>query len=123
MLDELKYITLNGEKYPMAFTLNVMERVQEEYGSLQDWSEALEPNGSEPKIKDVIWTFKEFINEGIEIENEKTGENRPLVTHKQAGRLITNIKEVVEAMRDLTIKSAKSENPNAQTTQSQTNQQ
>lgn len=123
MLDELKYITLNGEKYPMAFSLNVMERVQEEYGSMQAWSEALQPSSGEPKIKDVIWTFKELINEGIEIENEKTGGDRQPITHKQAGRLITNIKEVTEKMTEIVTKSIKTGNPNAQTTQSQTNQQ
>lgn len=122
MIDKLNYIEVDGKKYPMAFSLNVMERVQEEYGSMQAWSETLQPSSGEPKIKDVIWTFKELINEGIEIENEKSGGDRQPITHKQAGRLITNIKEVTEKMTEIVTKSLKTENPNAQTTQSQTNQ-
>ena len=33
----------------------------------------------------------EAINEGIEIENEKTGEKRKAITSKKAGRILTEI--------------------------------
>lgn len=112
MLDTLKHITVNGQQYPIAFTLNVMEKIQEQYGNISAWSKALQPEeGQEPQIKDVIWTFKEFINEGIDIENENTGEKRPFLTHKQVGRLISQIgfKEINDIIQSLTIESTVTE--------------
>jgi len=100
MLNDIKHITIDNKEYPLAFTLNVMESVQEKYGSIEKWADKLEPKAyknketgemitPEPNIKDLIWTFKEFINEGIDIENEEKGENREMLTHKQVGRLLT----------------------------------
>jgi len=92
MIDKLKYITENGVDYPIAFTLIVMESIQDKYGSMDVWGNAIKPpDGKEPQIKDVIWTFKEFINEGIDIENEINGSDRKPITHKQAGRILSSI--------------------------------
>lgn len=130
MIDTMDYITItrNEEeiKYPIAFTLNVMEKVQEEYGSIDVWSETLQPKSGEPKIKDIIWTFQEFINEGIDIENESKNENREPLTHKQVGRLITYMggqKEANNIINKAVIKSTnKKKSPNVKTKQSQENQ-
>lgn len=124
MIDKLKHITVNEKKYPIAFTLNVMETVQEEYGSMEKWGEALDPQSGEPKIKDVIWTFREFLNEGIDIENEDSSEPKALLSHKQVGRLVSNfnMRELGEIVRDLTVESVSSgddDDPNEKTTQNQ----
>lgn len=123
MLDKLKHITVNDKEYPIAFTLNVMENVQEKYGSMDKWSKELQPeNGEEPKLKDVIWTFQEFLNEGIDIENEEKGEKRPFLTHKQVGRIISSVgmKEIGTLIRALTVESTNiGEEKNEMTTQSQ----
>ena len=111
MLDKLKHITANGVDYPIAFTLNVMELIQDKYGSMDAWGNALKPpKGEEPQIKDVIWTFKEFINEGIDIENE-TGGNRHSITHKQAGRILSSLgmNEAGSIIRNLTTQSVQTE--------------
>ena len=118
-MDKLKYLETNGKKYPMAFTLNVMENVQEAYGSINQWMETLVPSNEEredkktkePSIKDIKWAFKEFINEGIEIENEETGGNRPLLNLKQVGRVISEIgiKEATKTLQNVTIKSVANE--------------
>lgn len=135
MIDKLQHITIDDVEYPIAFTLNVMEVIQDEYGSFDAWAEILQPTKTiideitgeevpaEPKVKDIIWTFKEFINEGIDIENDKKNEDRKPLTHKQVGRLVTNIREVAGMIKELTTNSVKTENPNAQTTQNLTNQQ
>lgn len=138
----MSHTTINGVEYPIAFTLNVMERVQDQYGSMDNWTKALEPTEKvldeitgevvidaesgkalvrrlEPKIKDIIWTFQEFINEGIDIENEEKNEKKSLLTHKQVGRLITNVQEIGGLIKNITVKSTKNENeevPNAPTT-------
>lgn len=120
MLDKIKYITVSEKKYPMAFTLNVMESIQEKYGSMEKWGEILQPEGEEPKIKDLIWTFKEFINEGIDIENDEKEEKRSFITEKQAGRLISYIglNEITSQLQDITVASTKTNNlKNVQTTQ------
>lgn len=123
MIDKLTHIAVGEKKYPIAFTLNVMELVQEKYGTMEKWGKALEPDKGEPQIKDIIWTFKEFLNEGIEIENEESNEPRPLLTHKQVGRLVSSfdMKSLGTMIRDITVESVNSgnENPNEKTTQNQ----
>ncbi len=131
MLDKMEYITINKNEeeitYPIVFTLNVMERIQDEYGSIDNWSSSLEPKTGEPQIKDIIWTFKEFINEGIEIENEDKNLNRQALTHKQVGRLITYVggqKEVSNIISKAVVKStSKKKNPNTKAKQIQEKQQ
>jgi hypothetical protein len=112
MIDKLKHITVNGVDYPIAFTLNVMESIQDKYGSMDVWGNAIKPpDGKEPRIKDVIWTFKEFINEGIDIENEDNGSNRQPITHKQAGRILSSLgmSKAGDIIRILTTQSVQTE--------------
>ncbi len=91
MLENIKHIKSGENEYPIAFTLNVMEEIQDKFGSMEKWGMALTPENGEPNIKDLKWTFTQFINEGIDIENEKQGEKRPFVTEKQVGRIITGL--------------------------------
>lgn len=123
MIDKLTYIDVGEKRYPIAFTLNVMESVQEKYGSMEEWGNVLEPENGEPQIRDIIWTFKEFLNEGIDIENEDNNEDRPFLTHKQVGRLVSNfdMKSLGEMIRNITVESVKSgeDDPNEKTTQDQ----
>lgn len=91
MLDKLKHITLGEVEYPLAFTLNVLENIQEKYGSLDAWTKAMEPENGEVQFKDLKWIFAEFINEGIDIENEMKNEKRKFVTLKQVGRIVSLI--------------------------------
>lgn len=90
MVDTIKYLETKTEKYPLAFTLNVMESIQEKYGDMDKWSNLIQSK-KEPNIKALKFFITESINEGLEIENEKTGENRKLITEKQAGRILTEI--------------------------------
>lgn len=79
MIDKITYLETNSEKFPLAFTLNVMESIQNEYGTLSEWSELIR-NQKEPNIKALKFFITEAINEGIEIENEKSGEKRVSIT-------------------------------------------
>ncbi|RDU22758.1 hypothetical protein [Anaerosacchariphilus polymeriproducens] len=104
MKDVMKYIEAEGVKYPMAFNINVVEVMQEKFGTIQKWSNALE--AKEPRMKDIKFTFTECINEGIDIENEKNGENRPFVTEKQVGRILGALTDDANGViRDLVIES------------------
>ena len=90
MIDKITYLETDSEKFPLAFTLNVMEALQEEYGTLSEWSELIR-NQKEPNIKALKFFITEAINEGIDIENEKSDEKRAPITSAKAGRIITEI--------------------------------
>ena len=90
MIDKITYLETNSEKFPLGFTLNVMESIQDEYGTLSEWSELIR-NKKEPNIKALKFFITEAINESIEIENEKSGEKRVSISSSKAGRIITEI--------------------------------
>ncbi len=86
----MNFLGTETAKYPIIFTINVMEAVQEKYGSFNNWHKLVQQKG-EPDIKAIKFFMLEAINEGIDIENEKTHENRAFVTDKQVGRILTEI--------------------------------
>lgn len=90
MIDKINYLETESEKYPLVFSLNVMEAIQDKYGSIDKWSSLIQKNG-EPDIKALKFFMTEAINEGIEIENEKNNEKRKSVTSKQVGRILTEV--------------------------------
>ena len=90
MIDKITYLETDSEKFPLAFTLNVMEALQDEYGTLSEWSELIR-NQKEPNIKALKFFITEAINEGIDIENEKSDEKRASISLAKAGRIITEI--------------------------------
>lgn len=90
MVDKINHLETKTEKFPLVFTLNVMETIQEKYGTIENWSNLIQRDG-EPDIKALKFFITEAINEGIEIENEKTDERRKAITLKKAGRILTEI--------------------------------
>jgi len=117
MIDKIKSFTANGVRYPQAFTLNVIESIQEKYGKLDNFFKAMQPDDGEPMIKDVVWILQQIINEGIDIENELKGETRALLTHKQVARLITDQGEAKNMIKNIISESTKTgeEDPNEMT--------
>lgn len=91
MIDKLEYLNDDENKYPMAFTINVMESVEDEYGGIENWAKLMDK--TEPSYKALKFMVLEIINEGIDIENEnlKDDNKKELLTSKQVGRLITRI--------------------------------
>ena len=90
MVDKINYLETKTEKYPLVFTLNVMESIQEKYGTIEAWSNLIQRDG-EPDIKALKFFITEAINEGLEMEAEKTGEKPKVITAKKAGRILTEI--------------------------------
>ena len=112
MKEKLIYLETSKKKYPMSFNINVMEDIQEEYGSMKNWGDIVEnKGGEEPKVKDLKYGLMSMINEGIDIENENNGTNEPLLNSKQAGRIITEIGfvKIFEKIKEITINSASGE--------------
>lgn len=91
MLDKLEYLDDGEIKYPLAFTVNVMEAAEEKYGGMESWAKLMDQK--EPSYKALKFMVLEIINEGIDIENEKLKDDKKkeLLTSKQVGRLITRV--------------------------------
>ena len=104
-------IEFNGNKYNLVFNLNVMEAIQDEYGTLDKWGELTDGSKGEPNVKAVKFGFMQMINEGIDIDNENNGTNIKPLTDKQVGRLLTEIglANVTKQMNKTVIESTKSD--------------
>lgn len=107
----------NGETYKLVFNLNVMEIIQDKYGSIDKWAELTDGTGKEPNIEAVIFGITEMINEGIDIDNENATapeQVRRFLTKKRVGRILTDIgvQEVTQVMNDTVVASTKGEEKN-----------
>lgn len=108
MQNKLTYIEAKEKRYPIVFNINVMEEIQEAYGSLSAWGSVVEnTNGGEPKIKDLKIGLMMMINEAIDIENEEKCGNTPMLNAKQVGRLITEVgfDVITKKIQELTVAS------------------
>lgn len=108
-------IRYKDKEYTLVFNLNVMESIQEEYGSLDKWGELTDGKNGEPNAKAVIFGFTQMLNEGIDIENEENGTDIKPLTLKQVGRMITEVglDKATDTLNETVIESTKSEQKNA----------
>ena len=111
-------MTWKGVDYTLVFNLNVMEQIQEEYGSISKWGE-LTDNATEPNAKAVIYGLTCMINEGIDIDNDDNrGKEgyipKQMLTTKQVGRMLTDVgmEEATQCLNDTVINSVKSDEKN-----------
>lgn len=105
---------LDSKKYSLIFNLNVMEAIQNKYGSVQKWGKLTESkDGKEPNAKALIFGFTEMINEAIDMENEEKGTETPMLTLKQVGRLITKagLQDSAKKLNKAISESVKDEHP------------
>ena len=108
-------ILYNENEYKLVFNLNVMEAIQDKYGTLNTWSSLIEPEDGEPNIKALKYGFTQMLNEAIDIENEENGTNIKPYTEKQVGRMLSEIgmQNVGEALKETVVKSTQSTEKNA----------
>lgn len=111
MQDTMKHINSKGVEYPLVFNLNVMEKIQEKYGSYEKWGDLTDGKDSEINIGALKFGILEMINEGIDIENEDKENKREFITDKQVGRIVTDIgmEALVEKMKETVIDSTKND--------------
>lgn len=107
-------ILFRGKEYRLVFNLNVMEAIQEEYGSLEKWGALTDGADGEVNAKAVIFGFREMLNEGIDIMNEENGTNDPFLTLKQTGRMVTEIgmQDATSALNQTVVDSTKTAEKN-----------
>ena len=110
--DVFTEIECSGKTYKLYFNLNVMEEIQCEYKTFDNWVDLV--NGKEKSkevdIKALKFGFQSMINEGIEIQNEEEGTEIKPFTSRQIGRLITEygLINANQKLMDTVIKSTKS---------------
>lgn len=112
MRNEIEY---KGVKYNLVFNLNVMEIIQDEYGTLDKWGSLTDGSKGEPNAKAIIFGLTAMINEGIEIDNENNGTDIKPFNHKQVGRILTEfgLLNATKKINQVVIESTKSEEKNA----------
>lgn len=111
MQEKISHITVNGTEYPLVFNLNVMEKIQEQYETIDKWGELTEGKEHELDVKALKFGIAEMINEGIDIENEERETKREFLTNKQVGRIITEfgIEKMAQDVQKTVIESTKVE--------------
>lgn len=114
MKDFVNEIQYKNNTYVLVFNLNVMEAIQQEYGTIEKWGELTDGDAGEPDAKAIIFGFREMLNEGIDIENEEQGTDKPFLSLKQVGRIISEIgfENATTALNDTVVESTKSEEKN-----------
>ena len=75
-ISEIEY---NGKKLKLVFNLNVMEEIQEEFGSVDNWGKLTDGASGEVNIKALKFGFTAMINEAIDIENDENGTDIPFL--------------------------------------------
>lgn len=115
MKEMKKTIKYKEKDYTLVFNFNVMEEIQEQYGSIEEWGKLSDGSEGEPNAKAVIFGFTAMLNEGIDIENDENGTDIKPLTLKQVGRMLTEIGlgEITNKMNEVVVESTKSEEKNA----------
>lgn len=116
MKDAMQTIEYRGKTYKLAFDLNVMEAIQDEYGSIEAWGKLTEPeDGGEPNVKALVFGVTEMINEGIEIDNDENGTDEKPLTHRKVARILTEVglESVADKMQKSVIDSTEDDSKNA----------
>ena len=112
-----KTFEYKGKEYKLVFNLNVMEVIQDKYGTLENWGKLTDgaENDGEPNAKAVIFGITAMLNEGIDIDNEENGTKEKMLTNEQVGRMITEIglQSSAQLMNGVVIDSTKSGEKNA----------
>ncbi len=108
MQEKISYIDVEGIKYPLVFNLNVMEKIQDKYESIENWGNLTDGKEHEINIKALKYGITEMINEGIDIENETAENKRKFLTEKQVGRIITQlgIEKIADSVQNTVIESS-----------------
>ena len=111
-MQEIEY---KGKSYKLMFDLNVMESIQDEYGSIDAWGKLTEPDDGEPNIKALVFGVTEMINEGIDIDNDENGTDEKPLSHKQVARILTEVglESVADKMQKSVIDSTADDSKNA----------
>ena len=104
-------ITYKEQEYNVVFNLNVMEAIQDEYGTIDKWTELTSGANQEVNIKALKFGYREMLNEGLSIEAEEKGEEYKPVTPAFVGRMLTDIglDNMTKTLQETVIESTKTD--------------
>ena len=104
---------VDGVSYPLIFNLNVMEDIQDKFGSVAKWGELTDAKSGEPNAKALKIGITAMINEAIDIENDERAEKQPLLTIKQVGRIISRagLENSAKTLNNAVIEATKEDSP------------
>lgn len=114
MKDISDKLTYKGKDYKLVFDFNVMEDLQEKYGTFNKWiEEAYGKKTGEPSVKALAFAIASMVNNAIEIDNEDRApeEAEKPITTRQANRMLTalaaegGLENVVKSIDGLMAKS------------------
>lgn len=91
MKDNAGTVNYKGKEYKVVFNLNVMEAIQEEYGTIDKWTELTSGANQEVNVKALKFGYTEMLNEALSIEAEEKGEEYKPLTPAFVGRMLTDI--------------------------------
>jgi len=115
MIKDYKFnLEVEGKEYQLVFNLNVMQEIQEEYGTLEKWGELTDGKSGEVNVKALIFGLTHMINEAIDMRNDEEGTRDLLLTQKQVGRLITKagVENSAKKLNEAIVESTKSDAKN-----------
>ena len=90
-MENTSTINYKGKEIKLVFNLNVMQAIQQEYKTIDNWGKLTDGSAGEVDIKALIFGLTEMINEGIDIDNDENGTNEPFYSTKKVGRIITDV--------------------------------
>lgn len=115
-MEKKRTFNYKGKEITLIFNLNVMQAIQEEYGTVEKWGNLTDGESGEVDVKALKFGVTQMINEGIDIANEENGTDEPFLTEKKVGRMITEVgldimtkamnETVIDATKDDTGKNA-----------------
>lgn len=111
MKDNAGKITYKEKEYKIVFNLNVMEAIQEEYGTIDNWTELTSGANQEVNVKALKFGYREMINEGLSIEADEKGEEYKPVTPAFVGRMLTDIglDNMTKTLQETVVESTKTD--------------
>lgn len=104
-------VTYKEKEYKLVFNINVMEAIQEEYGTLEKWVELTSGTKQEANAKAIKFGYTSMINEALSIEADENGTEYKPVTPAFVGRMLTEIglENMTKSLQETVIESTKSD--------------
>lgn len=111
MKENVEKIVYKEKEYKVVFNLNVMEAIQDEYGTLDKWTDLTSGVNQEVNIKALKLGFTQMLNEALSIEAEEKGEEYKPLTTAFVGRMLTDIglEEMTRKLQKTIIESTKTD--------------
>lgn len=111
MKDNVGKVTYKEKEYKVVFNLNVMEAIQEEYGTLDKWTDLTSGANQEVNVKALKFGYTQMLNEGLSIEAEEKGEEYKPLTPAFVGRMLTDIglDNMTKVLQETVVESTKTD--------------